>query len=156
MVSPRDPRPPRIWEGLLRSLLPEGIVAEDILGNLREEYLSRLRTHPAAKAGQWYRFQALGIATRLLINKVIPGSVGLDIRPVKTLNVYGDGRRGMGMHSVATLAAGAAASLVPARRAHSRECASASCWLVSSSVRGAGGDTLTTVGDSQPTSSRGY
>ena len=101
-MNPRDPRPPRIWEGLLRSLLPEGIVAEDILGSLREEYLNRLRTHSTAKAARWYRVQTLGIAARLLINKVIPGSVGLDIRPARTLDAYGDGGKGMSLHSVVT------------------------------------------------------
>ena len=46
--------PPRIWESMLRQVLPPGTVGRSILGDLREEHARRHARDPA-EARAWYQ-----------------------------------------------------------------------------------------------------
>jgi len=62
--------PPRIWESLLRRVLPPGTVGRSILGDLREEHARRHGQDPA-EARSWYRGAALGVALRASVDRVL-------------------------------------------------------------------------------------
>ncbi len=58
--------PPRFFEFLLRWILPDGIVREDIVGSLAEEHNGRVAWDGQRRADSWYRRQVLGIVARWL------------------------------------------------------------------------------------------
>jgi predicted permease len=57
--------PPPAWiEGLLRRVLPSGVVADSIIGDLREEYFAELRDTSPLRAKVQYLRKAVSIALR--------------------------------------------------------------------------------------------
>jgi hypothetical protein len=75
-----DVSPPSATEALLRLTLPDGVVAESILGDLREEHAARADAG-RREADRWYRREALGIALRALVDRTLPGRTARALNP---------------------------------------------------------------------------
>ena len=77
---PNHVSPPSVVEALLRVCLPDGVVAESILGDLREEHAGRaLRSR--SSADRWYRREAVGLALRAFRDRLLPGSAARTLNP---------------------------------------------------------------------------
>jgi predicted permease len=72
--------PPPLTEAILRACLREGVVAESILGDLREEHEVRA-ARGRASAHRWYRREALGVAARALRDRLLPGRAARSLDP---------------------------------------------------------------------------
>jgi putative ABC transport system permease protein len=90
------PRPPRVVEQILRSLLPRGDFAFALLGDLEEEYHAFARARSRIAATLWYWLEGLRIASRFGWRRIQRSPTDSAVRKRREIEAGGAGGGGSG------------------------------------------------------------
>ncbi|MGH7669805.1 MAG: hypothetical protein ACRENQ_09970 [Gemmatimonadaceae bacterium] len=63
-------RPPRLFKQVVGAFCPSGAVADDVLGDMNQEFAQRVEAHGPAAARRWYRAEATRTLPHLVVRYV--------------------------------------------------------------------------------------